>query len=55
MLYLGPGDISKNMSTWVADHDLDDAENTMISVAVARGILIESSGPTWYVGRFILH
>ena len=37
----------ENMWAWVADHDLDDAENTMISVACGRGILIESAGPTW--------
>lgn len=39
----------ENMWAWVADHDLDDAQNTMVSVAVARGILIESPGPTWCV------
>jgi glucan 1,3-beta-glucosidase len=37
----------ENMWAWVADHDLDDASNTMVTVACARGILIESSGPTW--------
>lgn len=39
----------ENVWAWVADHDLDDPTNTMISVAVARGILDESSEPTWSV------
>ncbi|GAB7334645.1 hypothetical protein MBLNU13_g06604t2 [Cladosporium sp. NU13] len=37
----------ENVWAWVADHGLDDAANTQITVAVARGILVESQGPTW--------
>lgn len=41
----------KNMWLWVADHNIDDADNTQITMAVARGLLIEStSGPTWMYG-----
>ncbi|KAK6075617.1 LysM domain-containing protein [Seiridium cupressi] len=45
----------ENMWAWVADHDLDDAQNTMVTVAVARGILDESSGATWYYGTASEH
>jgi glucan 1,3-beta-glucosidase len=45
----------ENMWAWVADHDLDDALNTQISVAVARGILVESQGPTWFLGTASEH
>lgn len=46
----------ENMWAWVADHDLDDAQNTMVTVAVARGILIESAaGPTWFYGTASEH
>ncbi|KAI9742739.1 MAG: hypothetical protein M1818_003468 [Claussenomyces sp. TS43310] len=45
----------ENMWAWVADHDLDDAKNTQITVAVARGILIESGGPTWLLGTASEH
>jgi hypothetical protein len=46
----------ENMWAWVADHDIDDAANTMVTVAAARGILIESaSGPTWFYGTASEH
>lgn len=45
----------ENVWAWVADHDIDDATNTMVTVAVARGILIESSGPTWLYGTSSEH
>ncbi|RDW56742.1 pectin lyase fold factor [Coleophoma cylindrospora] len=46
----------ENMWAWVADHDIDDAANTQITVAVARGILIESTqGPTWFYGTASEH
>ncbi|RDW56893.1 pectin lyase fold factor [Coleophoma crateriformis] len=46
----------ENMWAWVADHDLDDAANTQITVAVARGILVESTqGPTWFYGTASEH
>lgn len=46
----------ENVWGWVADHDIDDPKNTMITVAVARGFLIESSdGPTWLHGTASEH
>ena len=46
----------ENMWAWVADHDLDDALNTMVTVAVGRGILVESAdGPTWFYGTASEH
>ncbi|KFY91677.1 hypothetical protein V498_05365 [Pseudogymnoascus sp. VKM F-4517 (FW-2822)] len=45
----------ENVWAWVADHDLDDAENKQITIAVARGILIESAGPTWFYGTSSEH
>ncbi|KKA30026.1 hypothetical protein TD95_001514 [Thielaviopsis punctulata] len=45
----------ENVWAWVADHDLDDSQNTMITIAVARGILVESSGPTWLWGTASEH
>ncbi|KAJ6263043.1 Glucan 1,3-beta-glucosidase [Drechslerella dactyloides] len=48
----------ENVWAWVADHDLDkatkphetDTGKYQISVFSARGILIESQGPTWLYG-----
>lgn len=47
---------------WVADHDLDDpdtndANNTMpmLSVYMARGMLVESKKPTWLYGTSSEH
>ncbi|PWY88961.1 exo-1,3-beta-D-glucanase [Aspergillus heteromorphus CBS 117.55] len=46
----------ENMWLWVADHDIDDADNTQITVAVARGFLLDStSGPTWLYGTASEH
>lgn len=46
----------ENVWGWVADHDLDDPKNTMVTVAVARGFLIESKdGPTWLYGTASEH
>jgi glucan 1,3-beta-glucosidase len=45
----------ENVWAWVADHDLDDAANTQITVAAARGILVESQGPTWLYGTAAEH
>ncbi|KFY09866.1 hypothetical protein V492_05322 [Pseudogymnoascus sp. VKM F-4246] len=36
-------------------HDIDDAENKQVTIAVARGILIESDGPTWFYGTSSEH
>lgn len=46
----------ENVWGWVADHDLDDPQNTMVTVAVARGFLIEAAvGPTWLYGTASEH
>ena len=45
----------ENVWAWVVDHDIDDAANTQVTVAVARGILLESPGPTWLYGTASEH
>ncbi len=58
MMHMTPGSNGyfENMWLWVADHDIDDAANTQISVAVGRGLLVEStSGPTWMFGTASEH
>ncbi|KAI0397046.1 pectate lyase superfamily protein-domain-containing protein [Xylariaceae sp. FL0594] len=60
----------ENVWAWVADHDLDNPGNgqatespdgiplnvaTQISIYAARGILIESQGPTWFYGSASEH
>lgn len=40
----------ENIWAWVADHDIDDPANTQVTIAVGRGILVESEGPTWLYG-----
>jgi glucan 1,3-beta-glucosidase len=45
----------ENVWAWVADHDIDDAKNTQVTVAVAKGILLESAGPTWLYGTASEH
>jgi glucan 1,3-beta-glucosidase len=58
MLHITPNSNGyfENMWAWVADHDIDDAANTQITVAVARGILIESTqGPTRFYGTASEH
>ncbi|KAJ4230740.1 hypothetical protein NW757_013954 [Fusarium falciforme] len=44
LLHLTSGSTAylENVWAWVADHDIDDPEQTQISVYAARGILIES-------------
>ncbi|KAL6229017.1 pectate lyase superfamily protein-domain-containing protein [Aspergillus navahoensis] len=37
----------ENIWVWTADHDLDVASQDQIDVYSARGLLIESQGPTW--------
>ncbi|KAE9375601.1 glycoside hydrolase family 55 protein [Stipitochalara longipes BDJ] len=37
----------ENIWAWSADHDIDDPQQTDIDVYSARGILIESQGPSW--------
>ncbi|KAJ5639538.1 uncharacterized protein N7484_007400 [Penicillium longicatenatum] len=45
----------ENIWAWTADHDLDIASQDQIDVYSARGILIESSGPTWLYGTASEH
>lgn len=40
----------ENVWAWVADHDLDAADEAQIDIFSGRGILIESQGPTWLYG-----
>ncbi|OTB04165.1 glycoside hydrolase family 55 protein [Hypoxylon sp. CI-4A] len=42
-----------NMWGWTADHDLENASNPLTNpqyISVGRGILIESTKPSWFVG-----
>lgn len=45
----------ENMWLWVADHDIDDANMTQLSVYVARGMLVESTKPVWLYGTASEH
>lgn len=47
----------ENVWAWVADHDLDQLPNvdSAIDIYSARGILIESQGPTWLYGTASEH
>ncbi|KAK6535514.1 hypothetical protein TWF694_001969 [Orbilia ellipsospora] len=52
----------ENVWLWVADHDIDDPDvasdsndMTQCSIYVARGLLIESSGPVWLYGTASEH
>jgi hypothetical protein len=40
---------------WVADHDLDISAQTQLDIYNARGILIESQGPSWFYGTASEH
>ncbi|KAL4769204.1 pectate lyase superfamily protein-domain-containing protein [Aspergillus nidulans var. acristatus] len=45
----------ENVWVWVADHDLDKITQDQINIYVARGVLIESQGPTWLYGTASEH
>lgn len=45
----------ENVWMWVSDHDMEDADQIQINVYAARGILIESQGPTWLWGTAAEH
>ncbi|KAI0196341.1 pectate lyase superfamily protein-domain-containing protein [Astrocystis sublimbata] len=45
----------ENTWFWVADHDLDIPDQSQINVFSARGILVESRGPTWFWGSASEH
>ncbi|CAK5270966.1 unnamed protein product [Mycena citricolor] len=40
---------------WLADHDLDTAAQSQISIFSGRGILSESAGPVWMIGTSSEH
>ncbi|KAL5041367.1 hypothetical protein BDW71DRAFT_217894 [Aspergillus fruticulosus] len=45
----------ENIWAWTADHDLDVRSQDQIDVYAARGILIQSQGPTWMYGTSSEH
>ncbi|KAI2907774.1 CAZyme family GH55 [Aspergillus niger] len=45
----------ENIWLWVADHDLDLQDQAQIDVYSARGLLVESQGPTWLYGTASEH
>jgi hypothetical protein len=45
----------ENFWVWTADHDLDRTIQDQIDIYSARGILIESQGPTWLYGTTSEH
>ena len=45
----------ENVWAWTADHDMDNANQTQISVYAGRGVLVESQGPTWLYGTASEH
>ncbi|KAK6527262.1 hypothetical protein TWF281_010450 [Arthrobotrys megalospora] len=45
----------ENVWAWVADHDVDIPAQTQIDIYVGRGILIESTTPTWLWGTASEH
>lgn len=46
----------ENVWLWTADHDVEDASNTQISVYTGRGFLYESTaGPGWLWGTGVEH
>ncbi|KAK7449683.1 hypothetical protein VKT23_013156 [Stygiomarasmius scandens] len=56
-LHLTSGSTAYLEGTWVwlADHDLDSAGGTQISIFSGRGILSESAGPVWMIGTASEH
>ncbi|KAK4441988.1 pectate lyase superfamily protein-domain-containing protein [Podospora aff. communis PSN243] len=45
----------ENVWLWTSDHLIDSLDRTQINVYTARGILIESQGPTWLWGTSSEH
>jgi hypothetical protein len=46
----------ENSWLWVADHDIESAQNTQINIYAGRGMLVESTGgPLWLVGTAVEH
>ncbi|KAF2191420.1 glycoside hydrolase family 55 protein [Zopfia rhizophila CBS 207.26] len=50
----GTGAYLENNWLWTADHDLDDARSTRISIYTGRGLLVESSN-IWLYGTGVEH
>lgn len=49
------GTYIENMWAWTADHELDLGDHNQINVFTGRGILIESTSPTWLWGTASEH
>jgi glucan 1,3-beta-glucosidase len=47
--------LMENNWLWVADHDIEDATNTQISVFAGRGLFIEGTGLFWLYGTAVEH
>ena len=45
----------ENQWAWVADHELDISDHNQINVFNGRGVLIESTNPTWFYGHASEH
>lgn len=45
----------ENVWIWTADHDIDTAYQAQVNVFSARGLLVESQGPTWLWGTAVEH
>ncbi|KAK6334538.1 hypothetical protein TWF730_003752 [Orbilia blumenaviensis] len=45
----------ENAWIWTADHDLDVVSQDQIDIYVARGVLVESQGPSWFYGTASEH
>ncbi|KAK6347390.1 hypothetical protein TWF718_005229 [Orbilia javanica] len=45
----------ENAWIWTADHDLDVVTQDQIDIYVARGVLVESQGPSWFYGTASEH
>ncbi|TFY54718.1 hypothetical protein EVJ58_g8694 [Rhodofomes roseus] len=56
-LHLTPNSNAYIEGTWVwlADHDLDDAAQSSVTIYSGRGILSESAGPVWMIGTASEH
>ena len=46
---------AENQWAWVADHELDLADHNQVDIFNGRGVLIESTSPTWFYGHASEH
>lgn len=51
----GSSGMFENVWVWAADHDLDDQAQGQINSFSARGVLVESTAPTWFIGTASEH